>query len=214
MFPFFFLILVFLKPLIAAEGIATENDDERKRKAFKDVVEFVLNFSDGAREFDEESLEAELNKPELNIPEGYGDYGSKVVYMLKNLTELENKRPQLLNITDQEAHWIFDPKEFLRKKTTLRLEATEVTWDYRVTFRRAQLRSQMNYMEFLDYLKATLMYETLYTQQEVKANWGNRFPTGLITTNTLPLWYQSEGWLKDYEKTLRIPKPKNNHGSK
>ena len=103
---FFLLLLTLLNPLVAVEDF-----DERKRNAFKDVVEFVLDFSHASRGFDEEALKAVQKKPK-----GYEHYGSKVFYMLKALTELENKRPQLLNIVDQEAHWIFDPKEFLRKK--------------------------------------------------------------------------------------------------
>ncbi|MBY0282316.1 MAG: hypothetical protein K2W94_09245 [Alphaproteobacteria bacterium] len=172
-----------------------------KRKAFKEVVDFVLDFSKGSREFDEREL-AKVN----GKPNGYRKYGSKVVHILKSLTELEEKRPSLLNVEDQFAHWIFDPKEFLRRNKELRLDPCEVTWDYRITFRRAELHSgSRGYREFQKYLKATLMYETLYIKKKGTEHWGARFPNGNIYANTLPLWYQPEDWLREQEGLLRIP---------
>ncbi len=192
----FLLYSVLISPLKGAE-----ESSETKRRSFKEVVNFVLDFSKGSRKFDEGALSATDEKPT-----GYSEYGSKVIYMFKNLTELENKRPCLLGISDQKAHWIFAPNEFRRKRVELRLTEQEVTEGlYPSVFGRIQSDSGMEEEGFLHYLHATLMYETLYIKQKGKERWGTRFPDGYINTNTLPLWYQSEEWLREQEATLRIP---------
>ncbi|MBY0462472.1 MAG: hypothetical protein K2Q34_04750, partial [Alphaproteobacteria bacterium] len=152
-FMLYLTVLTFFNPLQCAE-----DSQETKRRTFKEVVNFVLDFSKGSRNFDEEALGAIDEKPR-----GYSEYGSKVVYMLKSLTELERKRPCLMGISDQKAHWIFDPNEFRSKRVELRLSEEEVgEGGYFSDFRRIQSGSRIEEEEFLRYLQATLMYETLY----------------------------------------------------
>eukprot|EP01037_Dinobryon_pediforme_P014869 gene14869-15006_t len=67
----------------AAHWLWAEESSETKRRSFKEVVNFVLDFSKGSRKFDEGALSATDEKPT-----GYSEYGSKIKRHIGSLRQM------------------------------------------------------------------------------------------------------------------------------